>query len=240
MNNFDEELIAKYVPYDKQEEAYNLLKSGYPVQYIIGDVDFCGHIIKVNENVLIPRFETEYLVEHLLFYLKRYNFESPSILDIGTGSGCIAIALKSKLNESTIDAIDINKNAIKLAIDNAAENDVDINFIVKDIKDYTHREKYDVIVSNPPYVAFDEEVDPKTKYEPQEAIFAKEKGLYFYNLILSKAKNLLSKRGIIAFEIGKDQADSITIKAKEVYPESNIIVLKDLNGFDRFIFIINE
>lgn len=240
MNNFDEELISKYVPYDEQEEAFQKLKSGYPVQYIIGDVDFCGHILKVNENVLIPRFETEYLVEHLLFYLKRYNMESPSILDIGTGSGCIAIALKSKLKESQIDALDISKEAINLAKENAETNGVEINFINKDIAIYTHKEKYDVIVSNPPYVAFDEEVDPKTKYEPQKAIFAKEKGLYFYNLILSKAKNLLNKQGIIAFEIGKDQANFITEKAKSIYPESNIIILKDLNGFDRYLFIINE
>lgn len=240
MSNFDEKLISKYVPYDEQEEAFQKLKSGYPVQYIIGDVDFFGHILKVNENVLIPRFETEYLVEHLLFYLKRYNMESPSVLDIGTGSGCIAIALKSRLKEAKIDALDISKEAINLAKANAEANGVEINFINKDIAVYTHKEKYDVIVSNPPYVAFDEEVDPKTKYEPQNAIFAKEKGLYFYNLIISKAKNLLNKQGIIAFEIGKDQANAITKKARSIYPESNIIVLKDLNGFDRYLFIINE
>lgn len=240
MNKFDEELIAKYVPYSEQEEAYKKLESGYPVQYIIGNVDFCGHIISVNENVLIPRFETEYLVEHLLFYIQRYNMEEPYILDIGTGSGCISIALKSRIYDAKIDAIDISKEALALAKQNAIDNEVEIDFILKDIKDYTHKEKYDVIVSNPPYVAFDEEVDSKTKYEPKNAIFAKEKGLYFYNIILSKAKNLLNKKGIIAFEIGKDQASAIKEKAKGIYPDSNIIILKDLNGFDRYVFIINE
>lgn len=239
MNNFDKDLICKYIPLEEQEEAFKKLESGYPVQYIIGNVEFFGSIIDVNENVLIPRFETEYLIEHLLFYLRRYNYDNPKILEIGTGSGCISIALAKNL-ECQIDAIDISKEAIEVAKNNAKKNNTEINFICEDVKDYKTRSKYNVLVSNPPYVARDEEVDPKTKYEPQNAIFAKEKGLYFYNLILDKAPSLLAKENIIAFEIGKDQAESIKEKALSVFPKANVIILKDLNEFDRYIFIINE
>ena len=239
MNSFDKNLICKYVPLEKQGAALKKLDSGYPVQYIIGNVDFCGNIINVNENVLIPRFETEYLVDNLLFYLRRYEYINPKILEVGTGSGCISIAL-AKATECKIDGIDISKKAIETAIENAKNNNTEINFICNDVAKYESNYKYNVLVANPPYVAFDEEVDPKTKYEPHNAIFAKEKGLYFYNIILDKAPHLLTSRNIIAFEIGKDQAQSITNKALSIYPKAEIIVRKDLNGFDRYLFIINE
>ncbi len=239
MNNFDKDLICKYVPLEKQEEALKKLATGYPVQYIIGDVDFCGNIIKVNESVLIPRFETEYLVENLLFYLRRYEYENPKILEVGTGSGCISIALK-KSTECSIDAIDISKRAIEVAKDNAQKNNTEINFICEDIASFTSKNKYNVLVSNPPYVSPNEEVDEKTKYEPQNAIFAKDNGLYFYNLILEKCPSLMASKNIIAFEIGKDQAESIKAKALSIYPKANIIVRKDINNFDRYLFIINE
>ena len=136
MNNFDKDLICKYVPLEKQEEALKKLETGYPVQYIIGDVDFCGNIIKVNESVLIPRFETEYLVENLLFYLRRYEYDNPKILEVGTGSGCISIALKKGM-ECSIDAIDISKRAIEVAKDNALKNNIEeipVDMLAIDIK----------------------------------------------------------------------------------------------------------
>ena len=239
VNNFDKDLISKYIPLEKQEEALKKLETGYPVQYIIGNVDFFGNIIDVNENVLIPRFETEYLVEHLLFYLRRYEFDNPKILEVGTGSGCISIALAKSI-KCSIDAIDISKKALEVAKNNAKKNNTEINFINEDIANYKAKTKYNVLISNPPYVAYNEEVDPKTKYEPQNAIFAVENGLYYYNLILDKASSLLTKENIIAFEIGKDQAEAIKEKALKVFPKATIIVLKDLNKFDRYLFIINE
>lgn len=239
MNSFDEELISKYVPCSKQKEALQRLKEGYPVQYIIGNVDFMGYIIDVNEDVLIPRFETEYLVEHLLFYMQKYGFEKNKILDIGTGSGCISIALKKRC-EADITAIDISQRAIDVAKSNAGKNEVDINFICEDIKDYNPKEKYNIIVSNPPYIAYNEPVDPKTIYEPQNALFAGDNGLYFYNLILDNCSSFLAKKSIIAFEIGQNQKEAIAKKAQEVFPNANIISLQDLAGKDRYIFIINE
>lgn len=239
MSSFDEDLISKYVPYSKQKEAYQKLKEGYPVQYIIGNVDFMGYIINVNEDVLIPRFETEYLVEHLLFYMQKYLQEKKKILDIGTGSGCIAIALKKRC-EAEVTALDISQKAIELAKANAKKNEVDIDFICENIENFKTREKYSVIVSNPPYVSYTESVDPKTKFEPQSAIFAKDNGLYYYNVILDLCPKLLLKKNIIAFEIGQNQKEAITEKAREVFPSANIITLQDLTGKDRYIFIINE
>ena len=239
MNNFDEELIKKYLPKEKWEDSFKKLESGYPVQYIIGNVDFYNSIINVNENVLIPRFETEYLVDYLIKILKEYNFESPSILDIGTGSGCISIALKKNI-DSFIKAIDISSEAISVAKSNAKLNNVNIDFENIRIEEFVSNEKFDVIVSNPPYIAYDEIVDEKTKYEPQNALYADDNGLYFYKLIIEKSKLLLKERGIIAFEIGSTQAIDITSYAKSIYPNAKVIVKKDLNNFDRYIFIINE
>ena len=239
MNNFDEELIKKYLSKDKWEDAFQKLADGYPVQYLIGNVEFYGNVIDVDENVLIPRFETEYLVDYLLKLIKEYHFNNPRILDIGTGSGCISIALKKNM-DCSITAIDKSNDAIQVANNNAIKNNVDIMFENTSIEDYHSNEKYDVIVSNPPYVRLDEEVDPKTKFEPQEALFASENGLYFYNLILQKSIDLLNKKNIIAFEIGNGQANEIIKRTKEIYPDAKIISKKDLNGFERYIYIINE
>jgi len=239
VNNFDEELIKKYVARDKWKTAINKLQSGYPVQYIIGNVEFFGNIIEVNESVLIPRFETEYLVEDLLSLIKQYHFNEPEIIDIGTGSGCIAISLKKNV-KSTIDAVDISENAIRVARKNAKNNNVNINFITGDISNIILNRKYDIIVSNPPYVSYEIPVDDKTKYEPQNAIFAPDSGLYFYKVILEKSASIAKKRSIIAFEIGHNQASTIEQMAFNYYPNAKVIAKNDLNGFNRYIYIIND
>lgn len=239
VNDYDQELIKKYLSKEQWPEAFQKLASGYPVQYIIGNVEFYGSLIQVNENVLIPRFETEYLVDDLIKLIKEYHFEKPNILDIGTGSGCISIALKKNM-DCEITAIDKSLSAIDVANDNAKLNNVDINFQNVSIEDYQTNNLYDILVSNPPYIAFDEEVDEKTKYEPQMALFAKEDGLYFYRVILHKCKELLKSKNIIAFEIGYKQAQAISDLIKDIYPQSKIIIKKDLNQFDRYIYIINE
>lgn len=239
MNNFDEELIRKYVPQENIPSALQKLKAGFPVQYIIGNVEFFGSIINVNENVLIPRFETEYLVDDLLKIIKKLDFSNPNIIDIGTGSGCIAIALKKSI-DCNVDALDISTSAIKVAQHNAERNDVFVNFIEGDIAHIDFNKKYDVIVSNPPYVARSVKVDEKTKFEPQNAIFADDEGLYFYKVILKKSRTMLNEKNVIAFEIGHNQANSIQILIKEYYPDAKIIAKKDLNGYDRYIYVIND
>ena len=239
MEDNDIKLIKKYVPKEKQNESLEKLATGYPVQYIIGNVEFYNTLIKVNENVLIPRFETEYLVDKTINYLSHLNISNPSILDIGTGSGCIAIALKKHLN-CEIDAIDISDKAILLAKENASINNVNINFTVKDIHEFNSNKKYDLIISNPPYVPFNSNVDEKIKYEPQNAIYAKENGLYFYDLILQKIKNNLKDNYLIAFEIGDKEGQNITKIIKNYLPNAYILLKQDYNNYDRYIFISNK
>ena len=219
---------------DKQKE---LLKNNYPIQYLIGSVNFYGYEIKVDERVLIPRFETEYLVDDTLKYIKEY-IKDPKIIDLCTGSGCIAITLSKELNK-TIDALDISKDALDLAKENTINNNANINFINEDIKLFKPNKKYNVIISNPPYVESNEKVDLETKYEPQIALFANDNGLEYYKIILDKSNLLLEDKFIIAFEIGQNQAEDIKNYAKKIYPKANIIIKKDLNNLDRYLYIIN-
>ena len=239
MDSFDIKLIKNYVPEKKQKKALKKLKKGYPVQYIIGNVDFLGIEIDVNKNVLIPRFETEGLVDKLTKLIKQYNFNNPNILDIGTGSGCISIYLKKNL-ECNLTAIDKSRKAINLAKKNALKTNVAINYINTSIEKYITDVKYDIIVSNPPYVSYSEPVDEKIKFEPKIAIFSKNNGLYFYDIILQKSVNLLNKKNIIAFEIGQSQGENIKKIAKKYYPNSIVLIEQDLSNKDRYVFIINE
>lgn len=235
------EYLKKYL-HDKSklDEALKRLEAGEPVQYIVGNTDFYGNIIKVNKNVLIPRRETEELVEKTLEYLKKYFNNNLSILDIGTGSGCIPITLKKHLSYSKIDACDISPLALKVAKDNALCNNVEINFIESDIFSNI-KNKYDCIISNPPYIREDEEIMPIVKNnEPHMALYAKDNGLYFYKEILNQAHEYLNEKFIIAFEIGDLQGPSIIELASKYFPSAKIILEKDLQHFDRFIFIINE
>lgn len=235
----DEELIKKYVSKEKQKEALEKLKKGYPVQYIIGNVDFYGFNINVSEDVLIPRFETEYLVDKTINYLKKLDIYNPEVLEIGTGSGCISIALKMLIN-ANITAIDINKGAIKVAKENAILNNAEIEFKCIDINNYESIQKYDLIISNPPYVKYDEEIANRLKYEPQNAIFAPDEGLYFYDIILKKIKNNLKANYLIAFEIDDGEGNEIKKLALKYLNNPKVIVEKDYNNLERYVFIMNK
>ena len=139
---------------DKLSDYTNRLLKGEAVQYIIGNVDFYGYEFKVNSNTLIPRFETELLVEKSVNYINNFFEDRVSILDIGTGSGCIAIAL-NKLVNSMVTAVDISNDALDVAKENNVINNTDVNFIVSDVFSNVN-DKYDVIISNPPYICHDE------------------------------------------------------------------------------------
>lgn len=237
ISNLDYELL-KEIYKDKIDDAIKKYENGYPIQYLIGYVDFYGYKINVDERVLIPRFETEGLVDETIKLIKNLNIE-PSIVEIGTGSGCISIVLSKEL-DTHIDAIDISKNAIDLASTNAANNLCDINFYLGDIRNYEFNKKYNVLISNPPYVSRDEEVDPRTTFEPQNAIFAEDNGLEIYKVILDRSKEFLEEKNIICFEIGMTQGNAIKEYAHKVYPNSVISIKKDLSNRDRYLFIIND
>ena len=239
ISNTDYELLKKLYP-NNMDEIIKKINNDYPIQYIIGDVDVYGYTIKVDERALIPRFETEGLVDNLIKLIKtQTNYPALKILEIGTGSGCIAITLSKEL-DTTVDALDISKDAIDLASSNAVLNNANVNFALGDIKNCTISKKYNILVSNPPYVKYDEPVDPATKYEPQNALFALNNGLEFYEIILKRSKEFLASKNIIAFEIGCTEGQDITNIAKSYYPNAYIQVKKDLAGKDRYIFIINE
>ena len=221
------------------EHDYKLLKDGYPIQYLIGYVDFYGYKINVNEDVLIPRYETEYLLEKVINISKKIFSNKINILDIGTGSGAISIVLKNKLN-SNVTACDISKKALNVAINNAKINNSSIKFIESDIFSNIN-DKFDIIISNPPYISSDEVImDSVKKYEPNLALYAPKDGLYFYEEIIKDARKYLNDKFIIAFEIGWWQGNFICDIAKRYFNDSIIRIEKDLTDRDRYLFIIHE
>ncbi len=228
----DIKLLKEKYP-DTWEEKMKKVQNNYPVQYLIGNVDFLNTNILVNENVLIPRFETEYLVEKVLKKVDKYKEKKLKCLDICTGSGCIAISIAKNTN-FLCTGMDISKEALKVAQDNMRLNQVLVKFLEHDILTEEIQENYDIIVSNPPYVAYTEEIDETTKYEPSIALYAENNGLLFYESILKKIKN---KPKLIAFEIGEMQGTYIQDLAKNYFPTAEITIEKDLCGKDRYIFI---
>ena len=235
------EYLKKYLhKEDNLEEAIKRLEAGEPVQYIVGDVNFYGNILKVNKNVLIPRRETEELVEKTTNYIKKYLKDNISIIDIGTGSGCIPIALKKLIPSLEVSAVDISSEALEVARENANINNMDITFLQSDVFSNVTN-KYDCIISNPPYIRYDEEImEIVSNNEPHLALFAEDNGLYFYKKIINESDMYLNDKFIIAFEIGEEQGQEIMNIAKDKYPNAKVILEKDLQHFDRFIFIINE
>ena len=234
----DIEYLKRYLPKDKLEAGLKELKEGRPVQYIVGNIDFYGVNLLVNENVLIPRFETETLVEKTINYAKELT-EPLDILDIGTGSGAIAITLAKHLSCHVL-ATDISEEALETAKSNSKRNNVQIEFKQSDILKNVQG-KFDIIISNPPYIAKDEVIDPLVKdNEPHLALYAEEDGLYFYRNILENVKPFLKDKSLIAFEIGMTQSNAITKIAQNYLPHAKIITEKDLTGKDRYIFIFNN
>lgn len=239
MNKKSVEYIKKYLPESEIEEGLKLLEKGIAPQYIVGNVDFYGNFIKVNANVLIPRFETELLVEKSINYINK-NFgvdcSNLEILDIGTGSGCIAITLKKELC-CMVTACDISIGALEVAKENALKNEVDISIIHSDVFSKVD-DKFDVIISNPPYIREDEEIEDIVRNnEPHSALYASDNGLYFYDKILKECSIYLKDKFLICFEIGESQALDIVKMAHKYLKDVIVSVEKDYSNRDRFIFI---
>ncbi|HIU40531.1 MAG TPA: peptide chain release factor N(5)-glutamine methyltransferase [Candidatus Aphodocola excrementigallinarum] len=220
-------------------DAIKLLEEGKPVQYIVGDVDFYGYVLDVNQNVLIPRRETEELVEEVIKRSK--DFSNPLIIDVGTGSGAIAIALSKELGIN-VYASDISKKALEVAYKNATKTNADVTFFEGDmLKPYIDKKlKVDIIVSNPPYIKEDEEIEDIVKNnEPNIALYAKNNGLEFYESILKDAKYVLNDKFLIAFEIGCSQNEDVSSLAKKYLKDVKVETKKDLSGKNRFVFVYN-
>ena len=235
-----QDLAKLYPEKEDYKEVIKQIEAGYPIQYLNGFVEFYGYKIIVNNQVLIPRFETELLVEKTISYANRY-FKNPDILDIGTGSGCIPVALALELAKTTgckITALDVSRKALDVACQNFKNHQLQINTEQLDILNDQPKELYDVIISNPPYIAASELVDLQTKYEPQNALYAGDEGLEFYHAILSK--RLLKENGLIALEIGATQGKKVKEIAEKYYPKAQIEIQQDYNNCDRFVFIFQN
>ena len=233
----DIEYLKKYYK-GNMIEAMNRLEEGEPVQYIVGNVDFYGYNFDINKDCLIPRFETEQLVEKTINYINKLFDKKIDIVDLGTGSGCIAITLKKEL-DSSVTAVDISNKALKVARNNANKNNVLIDFLEGDMLKPLNK-KYDLIISNPPYISKDEEImDIVKNNEPHIALYADNNGLYYYEQILKNASKYLKDKYLIAFEIGSLQGERIKEMAKLYLYRPYIKIEKDLQGLDRFVFITN-
>ena len=234
-------LLADEIELDSNKEglfldALDRLISNEPVQYVIGKTTFMDLEFNVNSNVLIPRPETEELVRLML----KEDLDGKEILDIGTGSGCIAISLAKHYPNANVTVLDVSKDAIELSKMNAKDNDVNLEFINADILNYKSDKKYDIIVSNPPYVLEEEKKQMSKKvlnYEPELALFVKnDNPLKFYKAILDFAKNSLNNNGKIYFEINENYKDEI-MELVNNYGYSNVNCKLDVFGKYRLCVI---
>lgn len=245
------DLAMDETQFSQWETVLAELKTHKPIQYILGETEFYGLPFLVNENVLIPRPETEELVQLILDDLSiraQSRSENITILDIGTGSGCIPISLKKNLPSAEVFAIDVSKNALEVAQKNAEINRVEVNFIEANIlltdslvlptRNSQLATLFDIIVSNPPYVRNLEkaEINPNVlEFEPHLALFVEDNdALLFYRKITELAKNHLSENGKLYFEINQYLGKE-TVVLVESYGFNNVQLIKDIYGNDRMI-----
>lgn len=197
--------------------------------------------MKVNKDVLIPRFETEELVGYILsYYDEMFKTKKIKVVDIGTGSGNIAIALAKEEPNMEVSASDISPEAIEVAKENAKNNDAKVNFVVGDMLEpfIKSGEKFDILVSNPPYIPDTEFVEDIVKdNEPHLALFGGSDGMKFYDMILKDADKILNYPALIAFEHSYNKKEQMINLAKKYFSDSQVEVIKDMQGKDRMTFI---
>lgn len=212
-----------------------------PIQYIVGEADFYGRKFIVNPSVLIPRNETEELVNLII---KDHKDKKIKVLDVGTGTGCIPITLAKELKLNKVFAIDFDPRVIKIARQNASKHDVEVEFMMIDaLKESFHLQGFDVVVSNPPYVTNDEKELMKNnvlKYEPSTALFVNnETPLIFYERIAEHARESLKVDGRLYFEINEKFGDKIKFMLEQK-GYKNVSIIQDLNGKDRIVRASNS
>ena len=232
--------LEKRIPEEKVEllkREIKALEENTPLQYVLGNVNFYGNHFYVDERVLIPRFETEELVENTIKYINRFFTEPVDIIDLGCGSGVIGLTLEKKVSTKTVDLVDISSSALEVARKNCGDLNSNANIIQSDMFSAVNK-KYDVIISNPPYIKTNEEIEDIVKEnEPSIALYAGEDGIDCYKKILENIKEHIKEKSLIAFEIGMRQANDIQKLVNKYLPDSKTEVKKDMSGKDRMFFI---
>jgi release factor glutamine methyltransferase len=221
--------------------------AGRPVQYIIGHEEFYGRKFLVNEEVLIPRPETEELVDGAINRIRKM-FGSPEglqLADIGTGSGAIAITMKLELPGLGVTATDIAADSLKVAQKNALALGANIIFIQGDLLEpfIASGRKLDVLLSNPPYIPDNDKSwmsDVVTEHEPHRALFAGADGLDFYRRFMEQLPMVLNNRSLVGFEIGAGQGEAVAELVRRTFPQGTVEVVQDINGRDRMVYVCNE
>lgn len=235
LNHLQEEVSNEKIELLKKE--IKALEENKPLQYVLGYVNFYGNKFVVDERVLIPRFETEELVENTIKYIKKLLTEPVDIIDLGCGSGVIGITLEKKVSTKTVDLIDISKDALEVAKINCEKLNSKCNLIQSDMFENVEK-KYDVIISNPPYIKENEIIEDIVKEnEPHLALYAGKDGLDCYKKILETVNKYKKEKCLIAFEIGYQQAEDIKRLVDKYIPTAQVIIKKDLSDKDRMAFI---
>ncbi|MGN4126729.1 peptide chain release factor N(5)-glutamine methyltransferase [Lysinibacillus sphaericus] len=214
--------------------------NGRPVQYCVGSEEFYGRTFLVDESVLIPRPETEELVLGTVNRIgKLFHNKALKLADIGTGSGAIAITMKLECPELVVVATDLSEDALSTAKKNARMLASDVDFRLGDLTAPLAEEKFDIVLSNPPYIAFDEAQEMSTvvlEHEPHSALFAEEDGLILYRKLAEQLPALMNKPSLIGLEIGYTQGEQVAKFFKDSFPQATVTVEKDINGKPRMIF----
>ena len=232
----DEELLKQF------QDGMQRYMNGEPIQYINGKENFFSRDFIVNENVLIPRYETEELVENILYKIDDYfdDYSSIDLCDVGTGSGAIAITLALEEPKLNVVATDISEEALEVAKANASELDAQVTFYQGDMLEplIDRQQKFDIFVSNPPYIPQDQEIESVVKdNEPHVALFGGNDGLYLYRKIFKDVRHVLKDRALLAFEMGFDQRELMSQAVEQYFPGIPYEIIKDINGKDRMLFI---
>ena len=245
MREFNENLALELTEEDEQKYFQLInkhIKDDTPLSHLVGFEYFYDRKFKVTSDVLSPRMETEELVYKVIDYIRKNNLTNIKILDLCTGSGIIGITLKKELEEFDVKilASDISSRALTVAKENASSLEADISFVESDLFSNI-QDKFDIIVSNPPYIAHDDKKTIKENvlnYDPHLALFADEEGMYFYRNIIEKSRPYLNEKGIMFFEIGYDQKEKIITLGENNKFET--VVYKDINCRDRIAVLKSQ
>ena len=242
-----------YMEYDEEvpqdlleafEAGIRRMEQGEPLGHVLGFEWFYGYRFKVNPDVLIPRPETEELVANILAaYDECFDGQDVDVIDVGTGSGAIAIALREEEAHLQVTASDISEQAVAVARKNAADNAADVTFLTGDMLEPFIEAgiRCDILVSNPPYIPVHEQMEHSVvDFEPHVALFGGEDGLKFYREIFANAHRVIKEKAILAFEMGYDQGERLRALAKEHFPDARVEIIKDLSGKNRMLFVYHN